>query len=157
MFATIITTMAQTEMQKKMAKLRAMKGKPKVVGKPKKGGCHGKKCMCGCGKKAMCGEGRKLQAIARAAKKAAAVAKKAALLAAKHRKAIAAGVGAAAGLAGAVTGNETISTIGDVASALGEGKRGHGMRGGQSTTGELVSPAVHYPNSSGLYTGRLSF
>jgi len=155
----------QTANQIKMAKLRSLRGKPKV-GKPKgkKGGCAGKKsCMCGCGKKQMCGDGKKLQAVAKAARKAAELAKKAAQLAIKHRKEIAAGVGAVGTIAGQITGNTTLSSIGNVASSFGEGtQKGRGQSGGNlpvvnGTTGEKQSAYVYYPNSAAIWTGKLTF
>lgn len=153
--------MPQTEMQIKMAKLRAKKGKPK--GKKQAGGrgsCPHSKCSCGCGKKHMCGEGKRLQAVAKAAKVAAKAAKKAAAFALKHRKEIASGIGAAATIGQSLTGNKTLGTIGSIADVLGSGKqrgRGDGLPVVNGTTGELVSPSIYYPNSSSLFTGRLVF
>ena len=155
--------MAQTANQKKMAALRAMRGKPKV-GKKQAGGCPGKKgCMCGCGKKGQCGEGARLQAVAKAAKAAAAAAargtKRAAEILRRNQEIIKKGLklaGTAAGVAGSLTGNKALSTVGDIAGAFGEGKQ----RGGSvinSTTGELQAPSIYYPNSSALFTGKLVF
>lgn len=126
---------AQTPMQLKMSKLRAARGKPK------KGGCAGKKkCMCGCGKKAMCGEGKRLAALAKAAKKAAALAKKTAKVVADNRKAIASGIGVASGIAGAL-GQDKLGNIGSsVSSILGSGKQKG--RGVPKVNDNTATPAV---------------
>jgi len=160
-----------TDMQIKMAKLRAMrkpkgKGKPKAKAKPKvkgKGPAKRRKANpkqvisvggCNC---PYYGEGPKLQAIGSVLKTGAKAIVKGAKLVQKHRKEIASGIKEVAGVAASLTGNKKVfGTIGDIAGVLGSGQKGKGT-GPRINTGEMVSPYVSYPNSSSGFVGVLTF